>query len=216
MSDERKPPPASPARPAARPSTNPGVSTTGLAARTPTNPAMRPVSAARSQPVPEKPGPVLSKERLKDEAANTALNAVSILKETVSDFQGASRFFKYKVAIIGAWALVSVVTLAFVLPSRGGPSNDLGAVLIATEIVGRPVVSIRNGSEEPWENVVVQVNGAYRAALATIAPNGTITLTPTQLLGAQGEMAGPDLKVREVRLQTTEGEAVLMENGVRQ
>src|SRR5687768_4133658 len=136
MNDERKP--AAPAKRPPRTISNPG--------------ALKAVSAARAQPLAPAQ-PALSKERLREGASSTALNVLSILRETLESFRASDRFFKYKAGILVAWVALSVTTLGVACPGEGG-GNEIDAVLIATEVSGRPVVSLQNASEDRWEDVL--------------------------------------------------------------
>ncbi len=169
------------------------------------------VSAARAQPLAA-PSSELSKERLRSGAEDTALNVLSILRETWEDFRSSDRFFKYKAAVIAIWVLLSVTSFAVACPGSGN-SNPIGAALVATEIAGRPVVSVQNTSDDSWREVLVLVNGSYRAAVASIDPHQTVTLTPKQWVGPDGQAASPDLRVTDVEIRTSEGNTVLFRGG---
>lgn len=198
MNDERKPAAAAAAPPRpARTITNPG--------------AFKVVTAAREQPLPEQ-RPALSKERLKESAADTALNALSILREVWEDFRSSDRFFKYKAGIIGSWALLSVMSIVVACPSSG-VSNPIGAHLVASEVAGRVAISVRNESQETWRNVLVIVNGTYRAITPPVDPGMMLTVTPKLLAAADGAPPPADLKVVDLELQTSEGKTVLLEGG---
>jgi hypothetical protein len=195
MTDERKPAAARPPRTLS----NPG--------------ALKAVSAARAQPLAQKQSS-LTKDRLKSGAENTALNALSILRETWEDFRNSDRFFKYKAAIIALWIGLSVTSFAVACPGTGN-SNRIGAKLVTTEVSGRPVVSIQNAGDDKWEDVLVLVNTSYRAAVASIDPDQTVTLTPKQWVGPDGQTAPSDLKVSDVEVRTSEGNTVLLVGGLK-
>ena len=44
---------------------------------------------------------------IRSQAESTALNVVAILRETWEDFRNADRYFKFKAAILGAWAVLA-------------------------------------------------------------------------------------------------------------
>ncbi|OJH38728.1 hypothetical protein BON30_21090 [Cystobacter ferrugineus] len=185
--------------------TTPRVSST-------TNP--RVMSAARTAPLPKGQDAAIS-ERLKSESANVALNAVAVLKEMVGDFRQQDRFFKYKASIVGGWLLVSLATVGLTCARGVKETGDFGAKLIP--ITSRAAVTIMNKSDETWRDVIVVVKdnrGAeWRASVARVEPTKELTVTPKQLLGADGRAAPSDIRIRDVEMRTSEGRAQLLENG---
>lgn len=180
--------------------------------RTPTNPEHRAVSAARQKPLP-RAGTRLFAERLREGATDTALNLAGMLRDLVADFRSADRFFKYKAGIIAAWVLLSVTSFFIACPRS--TENDIGARLVLAGDSTRPIYMVKNEGDEPWTEVTIIVNGTYRAAVAQIAPNGDVTLTPKQLLGPDGNIAPPELKVTELEVRTAEGNTTLLKAGQR-
>jgi hypothetical protein len=180
--------------------------------RTPSSAApMRAVSAARAQPLAQaQPGSTGT--RLKSGAADTALNALSLLRDVWEDFRSSDRFFKYKAFIIVTWLLLSVSGFVVACP-QSGEANDIGAHLVVAGEANQPIYMIKNAGNEPWKDVVVVVNEKYRAAFAQILPNGDITLTPKLLTGPNGKPPSPDLKVTELEVQTSDGATRLLRGG---
>jgi hypothetical protein len=202
-------------------STTPRVSSTGTprvsSTTTPrvsstTNP--RVMSAARTAPLPKGQEAAMS-ERLKSESANVALNAVAVLKEMVGDFRQQDRFFKYKALIVGGWVMVSLATVGLTCARGVKETGDFGAKLIP--ITSRASVTIMNKSDATWRNVTVVVTdhrGAkWQASVARVDPAKELTVTPKQLLGEEGRAAPSDIKIRDVEMRTSEGRALLLDNG---
>lgn len=180
--------------------------------RTISNPgALKAVSAARQKPLPVEVK--LTKEMVKEKAADTALNALGILRDAWADFRASSRFFKYKAGIIAGWLFLSVGSIFVACPSARGPSNELGAHLVTTEVEGRVAISVRNESDEPWKQILVVVNGEYRAAHPPVEPGGMLTVTPKLLATAEGKPAPADLRVMDLEIHTSEGKAHLVRGG---
>jgi hypothetical protein len=177
--------------------------------------ALKTISAARAAPPPAAAGP-LSK-RLKEGVADTALNAVGLLRDTWADFRAQDQYFKYKALILTVWVLLSGA--AFVVACPGlttAPKNPIGARLVTTQVADTPVFMLVNESDRPWEDVVVVVNRTYRAAVARVGsdhPNNTLVLEPKRLLGDTGAPAPIDLKVRELEVRTRGGTAALVSGG---
>lgn len=219
MSDARKPPgrPSNPGLPAVQPgrTTNPGMPAAqpGRAS----NPNLKVITAARTQPLPAEPQKAL-KERLKSGAEDAALNVVSILKDAYADFRNSDRYFKYKAGILAGWVTLSIITvIASCPPSELDAKNRLGARLAPPPADrSHPAITIFNDGDQPWKDVTIVVNGAYRAAVAQVSPHDAVTVTPKQLLGPDGKVAPPDLQARDVEIRTDDGKAKLMKGGVAQ
>src|SRR5215470_10209705 len=98
--------------------------------------AGRTVNAARSEPLPLDEDGLPLQSRIRTEAESTALNVVAILRETWEDFRNADRYFKYKLAILVAWAVLSLTGVFVACPAAPtlvGPSTSLGARLVMGE-----------------------------------------------------------------------------------
>lgn len=170
-------------------------------------------SAARSDPLPEDAPQKLSKERLKEGAAETAMNAAGILRDLVEDFRNSDRFFKYKAAVLVCWVLLSVTSLGVACPSTAD-TNSIGARLIVSDVAGQRVYLIKNDSEEPWDNVSVVVNRTYQTTSAQIAPYGDIGLTPRLLIDSgTGKPAPSDIIFGDVEVHCDQGSATVLKGG---
>lgn len=193
------------------------VSNPGTTPRTTSGEAFKVMSAQRMAPLSqpgEAHGPLSS--RLKEGAADTALNVVGILRDLWDDFRSSDQFFKYKALILATWILLSGAGFVVACPPSGGPSNNIGARLVTTKVLDTPVFMIVNESGEAWEDVVVVVNNQYRAAVARVShehPDNNLTLEPKKLLGAQGQPAPSDLRVTNLQVRTSEGKADLIVGG---
>ncbi|MBM7117038.1 hypothetical protein [Archangium primigenium] len=191
-----QPPPSSTNPPRASSTTNPRV-----------------MSAARAAPPPKALPPGAVGKRLQDESANAALNALAIAKEMVQDFRQQDRFFKYKAFIVGGWLLLTIATVG-VTCSRGvKETGEFGAKLVPA---GRSALMFVNKSKEPWVDVTIVVKDfrgqEWRASVARVEPGKDVTITPKQLLGAQGQVAPSDIVIHGVEMRTADGRATLMEN----
>jgi len=173
------------------------------------------MSAARSDPLPLDEDGLPLQTRLRSGAASTALNVFAILRETWEDFRNADRYFKYKAFILLGWAVLSLAGAVVACP--GAPtlmhSTSLGARLVLGEETEHPAYVLSNESDRAWEDVVVVVNHAYRAAISQVEPKAFVTITPKQLMGDNGKLAPSDLKATDLELQTRKGSLVLLENG---
>ncbi|NBD13114.1 hypothetical protein FOF48_26640 [Corallococcus sp. Z5C101001] len=202
MSDARKPAPPSTSQP--RAPSNPGPQP-----RAATSSGMRAVSAARTAPL-EKPkveGPL--GKRVAAETSNVLLNTFSILKEQLADFRASNRFFKYKAGIVAGWVVLSVASFAIACPGRSLETGDMDARLVLSDKLDRPSVTIWNESKDVWRDVTIIVNEQYRAAVAEVQPGNFVTITPKQLLGADGVTAPADLRFQSLKMRSPSDNADL-------
>jgi hypothetical protein len=151
--------------------------------------------------------------RIKSGAEDAVLNALSIAREATDEFRRWDSFFKYKLVIIGAWVVLSAVTLAVVAPRSGQVANNLGARLIVTTVLDHPVYMVKNEGNSAWRDVVVVVNKRFRAAAAEVEPGHDLTFGPKQLLGENGATAPADLELTEFEVRTAQGSTKLVERG---
>lgn len=161
------------------------------------------------------PLPKVSAAAVKAGAHETALNVAGAVRDAVSEAARADRWTKYKAGILGAWLALSAAGIFVACPSDG-PSNELRARLVRTTVVNTPVFMIVNDSGTDWEDVVVEVNHAYRASVARVSaqqPENNITLEPRKLLGEGGAPAPFDLQVSDLVVRANEGTAELMVGG---
>lgn len=189
-----------------------------LNAPRPSNPSLSAVrSAMRAAPEPEpNQGQPVTKERLREGAVDTVLNATTILGELLEDFRNSDRFFKYKAGVLLAWLALSVTSLGVACPPADQLSNDLAARIVANRSESTPVFMVKNDGAEPWENVIITVNGKFRATMTRIeASGGNVTLTGAVLFDEDGKRAPSNLLITDIELkvQEPEGTAVLLRGG---
>src|SRR4051812_7715619 len=152
------------------------------------------------------------KQRLREGALDTVLNAAGLLADTWDDFRNRDRYFKYKAGIIAAWVFLSITSFFIAFP--GSAANRLGAHLVKTEVAGRPVYMIKNDSRSAWHEVTVVVNRSYRTAAGSVEPNGgTLTFNLRQLKGDNDTAVPPDLPIRDLQLRTDDGDVWLIKDG---
>lgn len=169
------------------------------------------MNAARAEQAPVQ-RQALNKEVLAAGATDTALNAISVVKETWADFKSQSRHFKLKVAIIGSWILLSATSFALAFPPSTSANNNIRAQLVVAGEATRPVYMVRNDSTDTWKDVKITVNGTYWVSLPQMDPNGDFTLSAKVLKGAGGTQAPPSLRITRIELSSSEGNALLLEN----
>ena len=176
----------------------------------------RVMSAARAAPLPKEQQQGQLSQKLKAESANVALNALSIVKEKVEEFRQQDSFFKYKAFIVAGWVFLSISTFGVTCARGAKQMGDFGAKLVP--VTSRASLTIMNKSEDAWEKVHIVVKDdrgvEWNAYVPRVEPARDVTVTPKQLLNAEGKAAPSDLTIVRVEMQTADGDAVLLENGV--
>jgi len=155
-------------------------------------------------------------KRLEEMVADQGLNALSIARESWETLRGTDRHLRTKALIVGAWIALSVTSLVVACPGSIEKGNALGAELVIANVADHPVYMVKNDGRRPWKDVVVVVNGKFRAAIAIVQPGNNITFGPKQLLGDNGQLAPEDLTISELELRTSDGHTTLMASGVLQ
>jgi hypothetical protein len=123
------------------------------------------------------------------------------LGERLADgFRRSDRFLRMRVAVVAAWAAVSLATLFFTCPSTG-PANALGAEVhvreAAESFIGGAQVLVRNESDEVWSDVVLTIDGEWRYSHPAIRPREQIVVATTQFQ-RRGEPLGPEHRPRRL------------------
>jgi hypothetical protein len=148
----------------------------------------------------------LTRGQVQERAADTVLNAFSILGEVFEDFRRADRYFKYKALALLLW-LGSVVGAFGVACPDVVPRNPIRAHLVVGNEGGAPVYMVENLSNSAWQDVEIVVDGRYRATLSQLESNGGVTLSPAVLFDADGHRAPPALRIAEIEVRVTDPEA---------
>ena len=159
-----------------------------------------------------RPDPAAAAQRVKEgvrDLARGALGAAGDLASDVADgYRKSTRHFKLRAAVIGTWALLSVVTFWAACPSSG-PTNELGAkvqLLSARErgaLMGTQVF-VENDSGSLWTDVVLTLDGGWRYERKTVRPQDRLVVAVTQFK-KDGEGAPADLEPRQLTIECDEG-----------
>jgi hypothetical protein len=147
-------------------------------------------------------------------AADTVLNAFSILGEVLEDFRRADRYFKYKALVLVCWLAAVVASFAVAFPDLA-PRNPIKAYLVVSGDPSNPAYMVENRSDGPWQDVEILVDGRFRATQTQLESNLGITLSPAVLFDADGSRAPSNLKILEVQVRVSdpEGTVVLLRDG---
>lgn len=159
-----------------------------------------------------RPDPVAAAQRVKEGVRDLARGAIGAAGDLAADlaegYRKSTRYFKLRAAVIGSWALLSVVTLWAACPSSG-PTNSLGAkfqLLLRSEpgVLTGSQVLVENDSGRMWRDVVVTLDGGWRYEKKTVRPQDKLVVSIAQFQ-KDGASAPPGLEPRSITLECSEG-----------
>jgi hypothetical protein len=159
-----------------------------------------------------RPDPVAAAHRVKDGVRDLALGAMGAAGDLAADvaegYRRSTRYFKLRAAVIGTWAVLSLVTLWAACPSSG-PNNALGAkfqLLLRSEpgvLMGTQVL-VENDSGAIWRDVVVTLDGGWRYEKKTVRPQDKLVVSLSQFK-KDGAPAPAELEPRTITIECSEG-----------
>ena len=159
-----------------------------------------------------RPDPAAAASRVKEGVKDLARGALGAAGDLASDLGGAyrksTRYFRMRAAIVGAWVLLSVLTLWAACPSSG-PANALGAkvqllsrnepgVLTGTQVL------VENDSRRMWKDVVLTLDEGWRYERKTIRPQDKLVVSITQFK-KDGASAPAELEPKALTIECDEG-----------
>ncbi len=159
-----------------------------------------------------RPDPAAAASRVKEGVKDLARGALGAAGDLASDLGGAyrksTRYFRMRAAIVGAWVLLSVLTLWAACPSSG-PANALGAkvqllsrnepgVLTGTQVL------VENDSRRMWKDVVLTLDEGWRYERKTIRPQDKLVVSITQFK-KDGTSAPAELEPKALTIECDEG-----------
>ncbi|HTT70124.1 MAG TPA: hypothetical protein VMG32_02790 [Anaeromyxobacteraceae bacterium] len=101
----------------------------------------------------------------------------SRVAEAYDGFRRSDRYFKMRLAILAAWAVVSVATLWGACASSG-PSNALGAdVQVNRDSIMGVQLLVRNESSRIWEDVVLTLDDGWKYTHRTMRPQDLVVVS---------------------------------------
>jgi hypothetical protein len=121
------------------------------------------------------------------------------------DFRRSDRFFRMRLAVVGTWALISLLTLWVACPSSG-PTNSLGAdvQVLRESLVGGQQLLVRNESSEIWTDLVLTLDEGWRYEYRTVRPHDQLVLSMSHF--RKGEAVAPrDFKPRTLTVECGQG-----------
>jgi hypothetical protein len=157
-----------------------------------------------------RPDPVAAAHRVKDGVRDLARGAIGAAGDLAADlaqgYRKSTRYFKLRAAVIGTWALLSVVTIWGACPSSG-PSNSLGAtawLLPRSESLLGAQIKVTNESRRIWKDVVLTIEGGWRYEKRTLRPDESLQISVSQLTNGSAH-APPDTEARAITIECSEG-----------
>ena len=124
--------------------------------------------------------------------------------ELADGFRRSDRFFKMRLGIVAAWAVLSIATLwgACVTP---GPTNALGAdVQVNGDSIMGVQLLVRNESDHIWEDVVLTVDDAWKYTQSTMRPRDLVVVSLSSF--RRGDEAPPrDQRPRVLTISCAQG-----------
>lgn len=142
----------------------------------------------------------------------------------MADPKPISRWTQLRIAAIAVYAVVSIASLVWALPGRGG-GNALGAVIAVGQTgEGTVFLTVRNQSRFAWNDVVIIADDRYLFRADPVPPGGAVDarlrefdhiyrlLRPTGLYlwddpalqAPPGRVAVPNYWPHRIRVQTRE------------
>ncbi len=112
---------------------------------------------------------------LRERAVGLAGEALRGARRQLEALRRADRFARTRLAIVGAWTALSLVTLWAACGVAGG--NGLGAeVQLAEGSIMGAQLFVRNDSARRWENVVLTLDGEYVHLLPVLVASDHVVL----------------------------------------
>lgn len=137
-------------------------------------------------------------------ARGLAERARAALQRLVDEFRRADRFFKMRVAIVAAWAVVSAAT-AWGACGSSTPTNVLGAdVQVNRDSIMGVQLLVRNESTRIWEDVVLTLDEGWTYKHRTMRPHDLVVLSMSSF--RRGDESPPrDYKPRTLSIACGQG-----------
>jgi hypothetical protein len=142
--------------------------------------------------------PLAAALRVKDLARDLAT-------EVSDGYRRSTRFFKLRLAVVGAWAVLSLLTLWLACPSVG-PGNSLGAEVQMSEGLMGTQILVLNGSGRIWTDVTLTLDDTYQWQTPTFRDGQRMVIAASRF--SRGGAAAPqNLKPRSLSIQCAQGSA---------
>ncbi len=142
-----------------------------------------------------RPDPLAAAQRVKEAARDLA-------QDVADGYRRSTRYFRLRAAVVGSWALLSILTLWLACPSGG---NTLGAeVTVSFEDPLQTHVLVANTSSNIWTDVVLTLDGTWRYEKKTVRDGERIVVAAAKFT-RDGAAAPGDLKPKTLTIQCEQG-----------
>jgi hypothetical protein len=123
------------------------------------------------------------------------------LARLAASIRSWDRYLRMRIAVLGSFAVLSV--LAIGIARSGGADeadNSLHAYLALRDSALGWALLVHNRSEEPWTDVVLELEGGHVHRMDRVDPDQKLVLSPWQFVREDGE-AAPRTPPRVVTLR---------------
>jgi hypothetical protein len=132
------------------------------------------------------------------------------VRELAEDFRASDVYFKAKAAIIGAWAVMVVASIAIAM--SGGPrdpaANDLHAYAQITRTSLGWGLLLKNAGRSPWTGMRLELGDGYTFEKPFVAADEELVLGSAQFL-KDGRPPPPQMQPTGLRVVAEQGDAVI-------
>jgi len=141
-------------------------------------------------------------------AQKVAERVLASLRGALDGFRRQDRYFKTRSGIVGAWALLTLVSLLIAWPSSG-PTNPLGADVrvLQDSLVGGEQILVRNESDEIWTEVKLSLDDGWRHERKTIRSHDQVVLSLDKFT-RDGQPAPREFRPRTLTIDCDQGRHV--------
>jgi hypothetical protein len=152
--------------------------------------------------------------RVKDGVRDLARGALGAAGDLATDlgeaYRKSTRYFRMRAAIVGTWAILSVLTVWAACPPSSTSRNALGAKvgLVSKNDPGMLLketqVFVENESGRMWRDVVLTLDGGWRYERKTVRPQDKVVVSVTHFR-KDAAAAPADLEPKVITIECAEG-----------
>lgn len=166
----------------------------------------------RPQPKIAPKDPETRQDAAKEAFLGVFYDAKTMALDLVDDFRASDRFFKYKAAVIGGWAMLSLMALVVACPSRqvrDEVANSLDARVLIKQVpaLDRTITAIyiQNDSGDDWGDTLLKLNNTFTHALADLKAGSKAVVTLEKFSGPSGAQPPPGTRPQKLEITCRQG-----------
>lgn len=144
-----------------------------------------------------RPSPLAAAARVKD-------MAVDLAGDLAKEYRKSSRHDRLRAAVIGGWALLSLLTLCVAFSSPG--TNSLSAFAQQQGSLLGTQISVDNRSGHPWTDVTLTLDGGWQYQVSTVRDQLVVAASRFTKAGAS---APENFVARTITIECSQGSATL-------